>query len=86
MRHARQRAAKPGPASCCGPRCRRTGVLVEVVPETEEGDVDLAALRGMLQPGGSAGRAPVLVSISHVPTSSGKRLGDQGSAQCPFMA
>ncbi|KAL4425946.1 hypothetical protein ABPG75_009962 [Micractinium tetrahymenae] len=51
---------------------KRTGVLIEVIPETEEGDIDLAALRGMLQPGGAAGRPPVLVSISHVPTSSGR--------------
>lgn len=71
------------PARCCLARCRRTGALVEVIPETEEGDVDLVALQGMLRPGGSAGRPPALVSISHVPTSSGGEQGFGTHACCP---
>lgn len=47
--------------------CRRTGAVVEVVPETPDGDIDMAALANML----GSGPKPVLVSISHVPTSSG---------------
>lgn len=47
---------------------RRTGIVIEVIPETPAGDVDLAALRALLAQGP---RPPVLVAISHVPTSSG---------------
>lgn len=49
------------------PPSRRTGVSIEVIPETPDGDIDAAALEGML----TTGRRPVLVTISHVPTSSG---------------
>ena len=46
---------------------KRTGATVEVIPETEDGDIDLAALEGLVcqEP------RPALISISHVPTSSG---------------
>ena len=46
---------------------KRTRVSIEVIPETAEGDIDIAALEGLL----THGRLPVLVAISHVPTSSG---------------
>ncbi|PSC71875.1 aminotransferase class V [Micractinium conductrix] len=51
---------------------KRTGVEIEVVPETPDGDIDAAALQAALQPRGAGGRPPVLVAISHVPTSSGR--------------
>ena len=70
-------ARHPGPALPCLPRpqyctfrttqCRRTGVSLEVVPETPAGDIDTAALERML----ASSPKPVLVAISHVPTSSG---------------
>ena len=47
---------------------QRTGAVLEVAPETAEGDVDVAALARML----AAPPRPVLVSLSHVPTSSGR--------------
>lgn len=50
---------------------RRTGVVVEVVPETPDGDIDTAALRAAL----AAPPRPVLVAITHVPTSSGGWCG-----------
>ncbi len=40
---------------------------IEVIPETEDGDIDLGALQSLLD----GSKPPVLVSISHVPTSSG---------------
>jgi selenocysteine lyase/cysteine desulfurase len=49
---------------------RRTGVRIEVVPETAAGDVDLQALEeAILRPGKPR---PVLISLTHVPTSSGR--------------
>lgn len=47
--------------------CRRTGVSIEVIPETPYGDIDLTALASLLD----GRRLPVLVCVSHVPTSSG---------------
>lgn len=47
---------------------RRTGVDIDVIPETPDGDIDTVALEAML----STGKPPVLVSICHVPTSSGR--------------
>ena len=46
---------------------RHKGVCVEVIPETPEGDVCLASLERLLV----TGRRPVLLSLTHVPTSSG---------------
>ena len=46
---------------------RRTGVRIEVIPETTDGDIDIEALRAKL----ASGKPPVLVAITHVPTSSG---------------
>ncbi|PRW58845.1 aminotransferase class V [Chlorella sorokiniana] len=46
----------------------RTGVSLEVIPETPDGDINTAALQRML---GSSPK-PVLVAISHIPTSSGQ--------------
>ncbi len=49
---------------------KRTGAVIEVLPETPAGDVDLDALAAALaRPG--AGRA-ALVSLTHAPTSSGR--------------
>ena len=46
---------------------KRTGATVEVIPETEDGDIDLAALECLVR----QEPRPALISISHVPTSSG---------------
>ncbi|KAH7617438.1 putative cysteine desulfurase [Nannochloris sp. 'desiccata'] len=59
---------------------KRTGIQIEIIPETEEGDLDLVSLREMLQEqqqeqSSSSFPSPskvVLVSINHVPTSSGR--------------
>ena len=49
---------------------KRTGVEIQVVPETAEGDIDLAALEALIL---QADRPrPRLISITHVPTSSGR--------------
>lgn len=47
-------------------RSGREGIAVEVVPDTPEGDIDLAALAAMLD-----GRDVALVSINHMPTQQG---------------
>lgn len=46
--------------------CKRTGAVVEVVPSDESGEIDLAALEGMLSEGGVK-----VVAITHVPTNGG---------------
>jgi cysteine desulfurase / selenocysteine lyase len=72
---------------------KRTGIIIEVIPETNEGDIDLVALREMLlgnkienqtildqelpfsspsPPPSNASSRVVLVSLNHVPTSSGR--------------
>jgi len=58
---------------------KRTGIKVEIIPETKQGDLDLVALREMLQeqeqsssPSSCEPLKVVLVSINHVPTSSGR--------------
>lgn len=51
---------------------KHTGISIEVVPETDDGDVDIPALQRMLASNGPLGRPPVLVSLTHVPTSSGR--------------
>ena len=48
---------------------KRTGALIEVIPETVDGDIDLAALDVSL----SFGHKPSLIAITYVPTSSGAR-------------
>lgn len=45
---------------------KRTGAVVEVVPSDESGEIDLAALEGMLAGGGVKA-----VAITHVPTNGG---------------
>ena len=46
---------------------KRTGAIVEVIPETEDGDIDIAALEALVR----REPRPALISVSHVPTSSG---------------
>ena len=48
---------------------KRTGVQIQVVPETAQGDIDLQALEALILAGE---RRPRLISITHVPTSSGR--------------
>jgi cysteine desulfurase/selenocysteine lyase len=52
---------------------KRTGIKIEIIPETEQGDLDLLALENMLQPQKQENSSRVvLVSLNHVPTSSGR--------------
>lgn len=46
---------------------KRIGIQIEVIPESEEGDIDLAALEDLVV----RDPTPVLISITHIPTSSG---------------
>ena len=48
---------------------KRTGMRVEVIPESDEGDIDLSAAESLIQE-----LSPVLIAITHVPTSSGDAL------------
>ncbi|KAK9862697.1 hypothetical protein WJX84_002020 [Apatococcus fuscideae] len=48
---------------------RRHQVEVEVIPEDDSGDIDIPALESLIQRGPSR---PVLIAITHVPTSSGR--------------
>ncbi len=66
-------AIRSGAVTSAAQVARRTGATVEIIPETEDGDIDLAALEGLVR----REPRPALISISHVPTSSGalqKRL------------
>jgi hypothetical protein len=47
---------------------KREGVVIDVIPETEDGDISIADLERMIS-GGE--RKPALIAITHVPTSSG---------------
>jgi len=46
---------------------RRAGVVIEIVPDTEDHDIDVAALERMI----TSGPLPKLVAISHIATNSG---------------
>lgn len=46
--------------------CKRTGAVVEVIPSDESGELDVAALEGMLSAGGVKA-----VAVTHVPTNGG---------------
>ena len=48
---------------------KRTGIRVEILPEEDEGDIDLSAAENLIQE-----LSPVLIAISHVPTNSGDAL------------
>ena len=48
---------------------KRTGMRVEIIPEDDEADIDLSAAENLIQE-----LSPVLIAISHVPTSSGAAL------------
>eukprot|EP00887_Chlorella_sp_A99_P004639 scaffold4.g4639.t1 len=50
---------------------KRTGVRIQVVPETPEQDIDVEALERLVLEEGED-RKPALISITHVPTSSGR--------------
>lgn len=47
---------------------KRTGAVIEVIPEDEEGDISLSALEALITQGP---RKPALIAITHVPTNSG---------------
>lgn len=47
---------------------KRHQVEVSVIPEDELGDIDIPALESMIK---QAPRKPVLIAVTHVPTSSG---------------
>ena len=46
---------------------KRFGTTIEVVPETEDGDIDVAELERMI----GSGPKPKLVAVSHIATNSG---------------
>jgi len=50
---------------------KRLGVEIIVIPDTPDGCIDLDSLEGCLKKKNTTG-PPVLVSITHIPTSSGK--------------
>ncbi len=62
---------------CCVPRAvphspllqaqRRCGVVIEVVPETDDGEIDVEALERLV----NTKEPPKLIAISHVATNSG---------------
>ena len=47
---------------------KRTGAVIEVIPETEQHDVDIQALEHSILHG--KGR-PALLAFTHIPTNSG---------------
>ena len=49
---------------------RRKGVVIEVIPEDEEGDIDIPGLEALV----TQGRKPALIAVTHVPTNSGAAL------------
>ena len=58
----------------CAQAVKRHQVKVEIIPEDEEGDIDLAALEHMIA---AAANKPALIAITKIPTSS-------GNDQCRF--
>lgn len=48
---------------------KRQQVQIAIIPEDEEGDIDVHALERMLSNGA---RTPALIAITHIPTSSGR--------------
>jgi selenocysteine lyase/cysteine desulfurase len=49
---------------------KRFGTTIEVVPETHDGDIDVAELERMIE----SGPKPKLVAVSHIATNSGLQL------------
>ncbi len=47
--------------------CKRTGAVVEVIPEEPDGEISVCALEALI----TNGRQPALVAITHIPTNSG---------------
>ena len=58
---------------------KRTGAVIEVIPETADNDIDIEALEHSIQHGG---RKPALLAFTHIPTNSGQ-LGMQESLLSP---
>lgn len=48
---------------------KRQQVQIEIIPEDDEGDIDVPALESMLSNGA---QRPALIAITHIPTSSGR--------------
>ena len=59
----------PTSAASCLQMGKRTGMRVEIIPESSEGDIDMSAAEKLIQE-----LSPVLIAISHVPTNSGDAL------------
>ena len=47
---------------------KRTGTVIELIPEDEHGDFDIPALHSLIKNGS---RKPALLAVCHIPTSSG---------------
>lgn len=47
---------------------QRMGVVIQVVPEDEEGDISIPDLERLIRQGDEP---PSLIAVTHVPTSSG---------------
>lgn len=58
---------------------KRFGTTVEVVPETEDGDIDVAELERMIE----SGPKPKLVAVSHIATNSGVQFYMAIAAKLP---
>jgi hypothetical protein len=67
--HAWQVLAGKRTGHACAQVAKRTGVVIEVIPEDEQGDIDTAALEALV----TQGRRPALIAITHIPTNSGAR-------------
>ena len=48
---------------------KRQQVKIEIIPEDEEGGINLDALEGLLS---NEAPKPALIAITHIPTSSGR--------------
>ena len=60
---------------------KRTGAVIEVIPETADNDIDIEALEHSIQHGGGK---PVLLAFTHIPTNSGQ-LGMQECLLSPAL-